>query len=141
MTFRFRGFKYVEHSNIMDEEEFTTEWCIRGYHIYQGTWTAIVGEELHCELDLTNSVDTSAVAVIKDGQTVGHVPRKISIVCSTFIRRGGVISCQVTGARHYSEDLPQGGLEVPCLIKFKGPGKEIKKVIKLVTPQVPVPKK
>ena len=61
-----------------------------------------------------NSVDLFAVAVMKSVQPVGHIPKK---VCSIFIRRGGTISCQVTGSRQYSQDLPQGGLEVPCLIK------------------------
>ena len=32
---------------------------------------------------------------------------------SAFIRRG-VASCEVTGARQYSADLSQGGMEVPC---------------------------
>ena len=121
----------------MDEEQFSIEWCIRGYHVYKAIWDAAMGEELPCEREPANLADVCAVAVIKDGQCVGHIPQKISRVCSLFIRRGGTISCQVTGARQHSQDLPEGGLEVPCLMKFKGPGKEIKKVVKLVTQQVP----
>ena len=60
------------------------------------------------------------MSVLKDGQTVGHIPRKISMTCSIFIRRGGFISCEVVGERQYSADLPQGGLEVPCGLRFKG---------------------
>ena len=37
-----------------------------------------------------------------------------------FLRRGGTISCEITGRRKYSHDLPQGGLEVPCVLTFKG---------------------
>ena len=28
--------------------------------------------------------------------------------------------CEVTGSRRASVDLPQGGLEVPCTLKFVG---------------------
>ena len=51
-------------------------------------------------------------------KTVGHVPRKISAICSIFIRRGGSILCIVKGSRRYSSDLPQGGLEIPCTLEF-----------------------
>ena len=59
--------------------------------------------------------------------------------------------CKVTGSRRYSRDLPQGGLEVPCTLKFQGSTKDIDKVKKLleaaptttpvVTPQAPPTKK
>ena len=45
---------------------------------------------------------------------IGHVPRKISSVCSLYIR-GGEIHCRVTGSRPFSADLEQGGLEVPII--------------------------
>ena len=61
---------------------------------------------------------------------VGHVPRKFSI-CSIFIRKGGTISCQVSGGRRYSADLPQGGLEIPCVLKFQGKVEDVNKVKKL----------
>ena len=56
------------------------------------------------------------------------MPRKISALCSTFIRKGGTISCCVTGSRRYSSDLPQGGLEIPCIIKFVGNKKDVDRV-------------
>jgi len=40
------------------------------------------------------------------------------LVCSLFLRQSGKISCCVTGSRQYSSDLPQGGLEIPCTLKF-----------------------
>ena len=58
------------------------------------------------------------MAVEKDSSIVGHVPRKISAICSLFLRQSGKISCCVTGPRQYSSDLPQGGLEIPCTLKF-----------------------
>ena len=60
--------------------------------------------------------------------TVGHLPRKISCVCSLFIRGGGAITCQVSGRRRHSADLPQGGLEIPWLLTFKGNKKEVEKL-------------
>ena len=49
----------------------------------------------------------------------GHISRFMSAICSIFLHRGGTIECIVVGARKHSSDLPQGGLEVPCLLKFK----------------------
>ena len=57
---------------------------------------------------------------MKDGTVVGHIPKKISSVCSLYLRRGGSIICRVTGSRRYSEDLIQGGLEIPCVLIFEG---------------------
>ena len=39
----------------------------------------------------TNTIDQYAVAVIRSGLVVGHLPKKISRVCSLFLRRGGTI--------------------------------------------------
>ena len=44
---------------------------------------------------------------------VGHMPCKISSVCSIFIRHGGCITCTVTGRCQYLADLVQG--EWKCL--------------------------
>ena len=67
-----------------------------------------MGEELPCKLELSNPEDRFAVAVFKHDITVGHVPKRISSICSSFLRRDGTITCQVTGTRRYSADLPQG---------------------------------
>ena len=62
---------------------------------------------------------------------VGHVSRALSAVCCLFLGKGGTIFCEVIGRRHFSADLPQGSLEVPCTLIFTGAGKYIK-VQKLV---------
>lgn len=49
-----------------------------------------------------------------------------------FLRRGGSIDCQVTGARRHSEDLPQGGLEIPGKLILNGNSKIVEKVVKIV---------
>ena len=96
---------------------------VRGYHEYQAIWSdPYVGEELICEREVGNSHDPQAVVLKKeidgDLRIVGHVPRRISSSCSIFIRRGGSIKCSITGSRRYSSDLPQGGLEIPCILIF-----------------------
>ena len=74
-------------------------------YIYKEIWEAVVGEILACEREPKNAADRYAVAVKKDGTIIGHLPRKVSGVCSLFVRRGRIIHCTVTG-RRYSGDLP-----------------------------------
>lgn len=112
----------------MDTRVYRIRSCIRGYHVYRDVWTALIGEELIGSRQCKNSVDRYAVAVKKNTEIVGHIPKSISKVCSLFLRRGGSISCTVVGGRQYSIDLPQGGLEIPCLLQFTGHEKEIKKL-------------
>ena len=101
---------------------FVIDSVIRGHHIYKAIWEPVNGEELNTKRETGNSHDPLAVAVTKrflrEERTVGHLPRRISPLCSAFIRRGGTIKCIVNGHRKYSEDLPQGGLEVPCQLLF-----------------------
>ena len=61
-------------------------------------------------------------------QVVGHVPSWISLICSTFIRRGGIIKCTVTVwtlafsfqlpsvAQHYSKQLLGSGSSSSCIV-------------------------
>ena len=59
---------------------------------YKLIWNnPVVGEDLLCECEVGNPHDTHAVAVKKaiDGNLtmVGHIPRRISLICSMFLRR------------------------------------------------------
>ena len=111
---------------------FTVKAVVRGYHAYKDTWAAVHGEELPCERETGNRVDAFTVAIMKDGTVVGHVPKKISSVCSLHLRRGRLIICCVTGSRRYSEDLIQGRLEIPCVLIFEGDATLTTKAKKLV---------
>ena len=96
---------------------------VRGYHEYKEIWPdPFVGEELPCEQEVGNPHDPLAVAIKKtiggEHKIVGHVPRRISPLCSVFIRRNGNIKYIIIGPRRYSSDLPQGGLELPCKCVF-----------------------
>ena len=101
---------------------FSLDSMICVYHKYSLIWNnSIVGEELACERELGNSHNPYAVAVTKTiggERIVGHVSRRISAISSLFIRRGGIILCEVMGNRRYSVDLSQGGLEITCALHF-----------------------
>jgi len=115
-TWTFNRSRECQLAAVMDSYEIN--YCIRGFHVYNTVGTPVIGEELICCREPSNTMDLYAVSVIKDSIIVGHLPRKISAVCALFIDLGGRINCCVTRSRHYSKDLPQGGLEIPCKIFF-----------------------
>ena len=103
--------------------EFIICSAIQGHHVYKDIWeNPTIGEELKCQREIGNSHDPLALAVLKqiDGHNtiVGHVSQRISASCSAFIRRGGIIQYTVIGNRRYNIDLIQGGLAVPCKLRF-----------------------
>ena len=73
--------------------------------MYQTMWTPAIGEMLRLTVELTNSHNIYAVALIQDGRdrtihVVGHVPRNVSRVISFFLKKDGCIGyCEVTGER------------------------------------------
>ena len=69
---------------------------------------------------------------MKGREVVGHVSRKVSRMCAVFLRNGGTIKCTVSGSCCYSHDLPQGDMEIPCILGFFGEEKwlKISKLIK-----------
>ena len=109
-------------------DEYGRDCCIRGYHIYKEVWEAAIGDVLECLREPSNARDRYAVATKKEGNIIGHLPKKISKPCVLFLRRGGSIYCTVTGGRRHSSDLPQGGLEIPCFLVFEAEIKLIKKL-------------
>ena len=68
-------------------EMLSIESFIRGYHAYMDIWTPVDGEMLRLIPEPTNSVDGNAVAVMKEGRVVGHVPFNLSPIISLFLRR------------------------------------------------------
>ena len=74
-------------------ETLSVEAMVRGYHVYQDIWDTALGEQLSCKREPGNRKDPFAVAVVRALVTVGHVPKKISSVCSMFLLRGGTIHC------------------------------------------------
>ena len=83
---------------------FEIEAMVKGYHIFKDVWSAVIDEESPYKREDGNRFDPFAVAVCNGDIVIGHVPRKISSVCSLYIHRGGEIHCRVAGSRHFSAD-------------------------------------
>ena len=78
------------------------------------------GETLDCECEDANHHDPYVVALKKSADIVCQAPRSISCIYTLFLRHGGNIKSAVTGHQRLLDDLPQGGLELPCEYKFIG---------------------
>jgi len=74
---------------------FKVDAMVRGYHVYLSIWEASIYDELMCARELGNLRNPFAFTIIKSDQTVGHVPLKISSLCSLFLRCGRNITCKV----------------------------------------------
>ena len=109
-------------------ESFRIESVVRGHHVYKAVWAPLLGEQLETERELDNEHDRFAVAVIKAGQTVGHMPIEISKISWYFLqRRTNNINCIISEKRKRSEK----GLEVPCTYVFTGKPSHVQKLIQL----------
>ena len=59
---------------------FSIEAMVRGYHVYEDSWDATIGEQSPpCKREPGNRKDLFTVAAVH-GETIGHVPKKISSV-------------------------------------------------------------
>ena len=104
---------------------------VRGHHIYKALWTPSIGEELLVEREDGNQHDDHAVAVIKNGDIVGHMPRSFSRVSWFFLERGGEITCRITGKRKLGV-----GLEVPCVYIYVGSARMTRKLGRLLAEEL-----
>ena len=66
------------------ESEFILESVVRGYHVFQHIWNAVVTEELPCRVETGSPSDRFAVTVLKQDTVVSHVPRLFSAACVLF---------------------------------------------------------
>ena len=103
------------------------ESAVRGFHVYRADWTPVLGEQLIAVREPDNPEDGFAVSLKKGERTVGHVPREMSKLCWLFLRRG-TIAAEVLSSRKRRSPISIGGLEIPCLLKFSGSGKDIEKL-------------
>lgn len=95
---------------------------------YKSIWTPFIGEVLRVEVEVSNREDQYAVAILKDNNTVGHVPHELSRTLYFFLRRGGSIECSITGHRKFGI-----GPEVPCTYKVYGEEKYVNRLVTLLT--------
>ena len=88
-----------------------------GGGVWARAWVSWPGEKIHAEQELDNAVDKFAEKVVKDNETVGHLPREYSRILWYFIARGGKICVEVTGRRRNCKQLC-GGMEIACRLVF-----------------------
>ena len=60
---------------------------VRGFHAYQDIWNLHVGEVLSLEREQENPEDKFAVAIVRRGCVVGHIPFNLAPVVSAFLKR------------------------------------------------------
>ena len=113
-------------------ESFNLHSFVRGYHEYKHLWTPSIGEVLVVKQERGNRHDKHAVAIVKDGTIVGHVPRDICKKVFYFLSHdGNVAFCEITGER-----CNRGagyGVEIPCEFKFYGRQTHVGKLRELLT--------
>ena len=80
---------FAFHYQLTTATTFRIESTVRGHHVYKAAWSPYIGEELPVQHEVNNIHDDFAVAVLKNGNTVGHVPREISRVCWYFLHKSG----------------------------------------------------
>ena len=85
------------------EELLGRRGCIQGYYMYKEEWEASFGEILTCERE----PDRYAIAATKRGTVDGHLPWKLTGVCSLFLWCGSTIDCNVSGHKKYSVGPPK----------------------------------
>lgn len=103
-------------TNSVSLNTFTKASVIRGFHVYGKYWSPYIGENLVARQEDGNQIDKFAVAIYRENEIVGHVPREISKIVWHFIKHGGAVNITVTGNRRHSSVA--GGLEVPCSMEF-----------------------
>ena len=122
---------FAFHYQLTMATTFRIESTVRGHHVYKAAWSPYIGEELPVQREVNNIHDDFAVAVLKNGNTVGHVPREISRVCWYFLHKSGSeMTCIVNGDRRRSE-VDGKGLVVPCVYIFRGKQKHLDRLINL----------
>ena len=107
--------------------------------MYKSVGTPVIGELLVCKQEQHNIHDPFAVAVYKGSIIVGHISRRISAMCHTFLGNSWCsITCKITGHRRYVRDSPKGGVEVPCHLIFHGEEFDIEKIRSLVQHKIKI---
>ena len=119
-------------------ETFAFASAVRGYHVYKDVWKPLIGKKLVAKREFNNPMDKHAVKVVKDNETVGHLPREFSRITWYFLARSGEISVEVIGCRRHCKQLC-GGMEIPCQLEFNCSNKaQMKRVKELLVSKIQV---
>ena len=110
-------------SSVVEIESY-----VRGFHAYQDVWHPTVGEILALRKESTNEKDSLAVSVVKDDNTLGHMPYDLAPLVFYFLSREvnkGLV--ETTG-----EKVNRGagmGLELPCIYRLYGPRRYLDRLV------------
>ena len=105
--------------------EYEFNLFVRGHHVYYTSWTPYIGKVLFARRENDNDYDRFSVAIVKEQEVVGHVPRRISNIIFFFLGydENNIVSCEITGQRiNHGAGLE---IEVPCVYRFHGHGTHI----------------
>ena len=64
---------------------------IRGHHVYKDTWMPYIEEKLMLDCEDTNQFNRCAVAVMKNREIMGHMPRTITKLSWFFLKKRDTI--------------------------------------------------
>ena len=106
---------------------------MRGYYAYMDIWVPLIGDDsLTCQNEPDNVHDDHAVAIKREGRTVGHVPENISGFVWRFLSLPNTsVRVEILGPR-----MNRGaghGLEVPVVYRFLGHRKAVDWLEKKIT--------
>lgn len=109
---------------------FSKSIASRGYHVYRfSTWKNIKKDQ-KCTFAFETreealNIDKYSIAIQifpKDRVapvTVGHVPLELSRYVYFFMKLGGKVSGYVLSTTYRPSPIPEGGLEIPLMVKFE----------------------
>ena len=69
------------------------------YHLFQDLFKPSFREKLVAKREFNSTIDKHAVKVVKDDETIGHLPHKFSQIVWNFLACIGEISVEVIGHR------------------------------------------
>ena len=117
---------------------FAFALAVHGYHVYKDVWKPSIGEKLVAKREFNNPMDKHAVKVVKDDETVGHLPREFSRIAWCFLARSGEISVEVIGRRRHCKQLCRG-MEILCQLEFNCSNKaQMKRLKELLASKIQV---
>ncbi len=107
----------IESKKIKIDDAFQFSSWITGYYNYRHRWTPYIDEVLNCEHEEDNNYDEYAIAVMKDGMIVGHVPKTISKQFYNLLKSGGFVKTKVIGNPANTKKLR---IRIPCMYIVSG---------------------
>ena len=112
--------KMARTMNLYSKKFLEAESFITGFHVYKKFWEPVQGESLTVENEPCNVEDHFAVAVKRDDEIIGHLPRDDRHLIFFFLQEDVIGKCIaiVTGKPVNLGD--KLGQKVPCRLRVSG---------------------